>query len=142
MENKDKNIEIAKRIIIEEVEKAGYHVDRIILFGSRARGDYQKGSDYDFLIAIDKDLARNEKINLTSKISLRLSDYIASDIIIKSGKDGTDGRSPAQLTNLKRDCFAALAMTDSRNDVILEFIKYFLNRDFGGGHSAGKICYN
>ena len=86
MENKDKNIEIAKRIIIEEVEKAGYHVDRIILFGSRARGDYQKGSDYDFLIAIDKDLARNEKINLTSKISLRLSDYIASDIIIKSGK--------------------------------------------------------
>ena len=26
---------------------------------------------------------------------------------------------------------AALAMTGSRNDVILEFIKYFLNRDLG-----------
>ena len=32
----------------------------------------------------------------------------------------------------KRDCFATLAMTGSRNDVIMEFInKYFLNRDFG-----------
>ncbi len=56
------------------------------MFGSRARGDYEKGSDYDFLIAIDKDLVRSEKIDLTSKISLRLSDYMASDIIIKSSQ--------------------------------------------------------
>jgi hypothetical protein len=38
----------------------------------------------------------------------------------------------AQLTNLVLDFFAALAMTGSRNYVIMEFInKYFLNRDFG-----------
>ena len=39
-------IEIAKKIITEEVEKTGYQVDRIILFGFRARGDYNEGSDY------------------------------------------------------------------------------------------------
>ena len=39
----DKNLEIAKKIIMEEVEKAGYEVERIILFGSRARGDYKEG---------------------------------------------------------------------------------------------------
>ena len=44
----DKNVDIAKKIITEEVEKAGYQVDRIILFGSRARGDYKENSDYDF----------------------------------------------------------------------------------------------
>jgi predicted nucleotidyltransferase len=43
------NIKIAKDIITSEFEKAGYKVINIILFGSRARGDYEKGSDYDFL---------------------------------------------------------------------------------------------
>ena len=52
----DKNLEIAKKIIMEEVEKAGYEVERIILFGSRARGDYKEGSDWDFLVVIDKNI--------------------------------------------------------------------------------------
>ena len=37
-----KNLEIAKKIIMKEAEKAGYRVDNIILFGSRARGDYKE----------------------------------------------------------------------------------------------------
>ena len=45
----DNNTLIAKKSITEEVEKAGYKVDRIILFGSRARGDYNMTSDRDFL---------------------------------------------------------------------------------------------
>ncbi len=79
----DKNIDIAKKIIKEEVEKAGYRIDRIILFGSRARGDYKEGSDYDFLVAINKDISRDEKLDLAWHIRKRLAHYIASDIIIK-----------------------------------------------------------
>lgn len=30
------------------------HLKKIILFGSRARGDFREGSDYDFLIIVDK----------------------------------------------------------------------------------------
>ena len=35
-------------------KKLGNHVKEIILFGSHARGDFTEGSDYDFLIALDK----------------------------------------------------------------------------------------
>ncbi len=44
---------------MEEVEKAGWQVCRIILFGSRARGDYKENSDYDFLVAINRDITRD-----------------------------------------------------------------------------------
>ncbi len=30
------------------------HIKNIYLYGSRARGDFNKGSDYDFLIIVDK----------------------------------------------------------------------------------------
>ena len=32
----------------------GEHLKQIILFGSRARGDFHPDSDYDFLIVVDK----------------------------------------------------------------------------------------
>lgn len=82
----DKNIEIAKKIITEEVGKAGYKIESIILFGSRAREDYNEGSDYDFLIVINKDITYNERFNLIWRIRKRLANYIASDIIIKSNR--------------------------------------------------------
>lgn len=37
-------------------DKLGNHIKKIILFGSRARGDFDsKKSDYDFLIVVDID---------------------------------------------------------------------------------------
>ena len=90
----DKNIEIAKNIITSEAEKAGYQVDRIILFGSRAREDYKEESDYDFLVVINKDISRDEKLNLAWHIRKRLAHYIASDIVIKN---------PDKLTKEKND---------------------------------------
>jgi predicted nucleotidyltransferase len=35
-------------------KKLGNHVKKIILFGSRARGDFYEGSDYDILIVLDR----------------------------------------------------------------------------------------
>lgn len=43
--------------VLQIVKKAVHEVDgkaEIILFGSRARGDFHEGSDWDFLILIEK----------------------------------------------------------------------------------------
>jgi predicted nucleotidyltransferase len=34
--------------------KLGPHVKQIVLFGSQARGDAREGSDYDFLVVVDR----------------------------------------------------------------------------------------
>ena len=50
--------------IVEELKK--YNPQRIILFGSRAKGTYRKGSDID--IAVDLKLSFREKRKLKEKI--------------------------------------------------------------------------
>ncbi len=45
-----------REIILEVAEKYGVKVDRIILFGSRARGDYREDSDWDILIVTEEKL--------------------------------------------------------------------------------------
>ena len=39
-----------KRTILKVAGKYGVKVEKIILFGSRARGDYRENSDWDVLI--------------------------------------------------------------------------------------------
>jgi len=41
-----------KHIILKELNEKGGSNARIILFGSRAKGDFKKGSDWDFLIIL------------------------------------------------------------------------------------------
>lgn len=43
-------------------KKLGNHIKEIILFGSHARGDFAEGSDYDFLIVVDKRRKADEKM--------------------------------------------------------------------------------
>ena len=81
----NKNIEIAKKIITSEVEKAGYRVDSIILFGSRARGDYKEGSDWDFFVVIDKNIFKEDMKMILRNIRRRMAlNNISNDIVIKS----------------------------------------------------------
>ncbi len=83
--NRDKNIEIAKRIITEEAQAAGYKVDRIILFGSRAKGNYKEDSDYDFFVILDKNLSKEDWKLILRNIYRKFADnYINADVIIKS----------------------------------------------------------
>lgn len=52
------------------------HIKKIILFGSRSRGDYTEGSDYDFAVILDKRNKNMEDIvdevsgNLLNKYSV------------------------------------------------------------------------
>ena len=85
MENRDRNIETAKRIITEEVLKAGYKVERIILFGSRARGDYNEDSDYDFLVILKQNISHNDESTLLLKIRRKMAKLkIDNDTLISS----------------------------------------------------------
>ena len=80
-----KNLEIAKKIITEEAEKAGYKVYSIILFGSRARGDYKEGSDWDFFVVTDKNIFKEDMKMILRNIRRRMAvNKISNDIVIKS----------------------------------------------------------
>jgi len=69
-------IEIAKKIR-EILEKKNIKVEKIILFGSRARNDYKKESDYDFII-ISKDF---EGIPIFKRIEMVLDVNENIDVI-------------------------------------------------------------
>ena len=62
--------------IINELKK--YNPEKIILFGSRARGDYRENSDID--IAVDVNLSFREKRKLKEKIDL-ISGIYSVDLI-------------------------------------------------------------
>ena len=79
---------IIKKVIEKIFKEVGVEIDKLILFGSRARGDYKKYSDWDLLIVTKKGLSRKEKQKLAHLVRKELAEYfIDGDIIIKSKKE-------------------------------------------------------
>jgi predicted nucleotidyltransferase len=75
----------AKAIITEELEKAGFKVLRVLLFGSRARGDARSHSDWDFFVVTDKEPTLEEEKKIVSKLSLRFAELnFFADVILQS----------------------------------------------------------
>ena len=72
-----------KKVILKVAEKYGVKVDRIILFGSRARGDFREDSDWDILIVTEKKLNKKteEDFWLETKRELVFSGIIPEIII-------------------------------------------------------------
>ena len=71
--------------------------DRVILFGSRARGDYRTDSDIDLLIITDSDSTDEQKYRETSaaahrKVDELYADLIGVDLVHLSEKAFHDGR--------------------------------------------------
>ncbi len=88
----NERLKIAKKIIKEEVQKEGGSVLRIILFGSRAKGEFKESSDWDFFTIIDKDIDYKIRREIAMKIRRRLAkEKISCDIIIQS-QDKTERR--------------------------------------------------
>ncbi len=80
----EEKIGIAKRIITEEAEKAGFKVIKIMLFGSRAKGNFSEESDWDFLVILDKDITFSELKKITGRIQLRLAEFcLPNDLILR-----------------------------------------------------------
>lgn len=59
---------------------------KVLLFGSRARGNYNEQSDYDILIITKQTFACREKMNMESKISKSLVFLLRApfDVILHS----------------------------------------------------------
>ncbi|MCE4599299.1 MAG: nucleotidyltransferase domain-containing protein [Desulfurococcales archaeon] len=69
-----------KQVVMEEAEKLGVGVEKIILFGSRARGDYKEESDYDILIVVEGRIDRRRKIELNTRIGSRLIEILETPV--------------------------------------------------------------
>ncbi len=75
-------------VIKDELIKRNISIQKILLFGSRAKGTALSDSDWDFMAVVNKDIDRKEGIAIASAIRLRLAKaLIDADIIIKSAKD-------------------------------------------------------
>lgn len=76
---------LAKRAITEEFAKAGVDIKRILLFGSRARGDAKSDSDWDFLIIVPTQLPHTAKTSIVLAIQRMFGRMgIPVDIMVKS----------------------------------------------------------
>ncbi|MEO0266027.1 MAG: nucleotidyltransferase domain-containing protein [candidate division WOR-3 bacterium] len=80
--------EIIKKTIEKIFEEIDIKIQKIILFGSRGRGDHTKGSDWDLLVVTEKNLERSQKLELSHLIRKRLADeFIPCDVLIKSNQE-------------------------------------------------------
>ena len=85
--SREEILRLIKDIIFEVAKKYGVEIDRVILFGSRARGDFREDSDWDILVITKNKLDKTTKLSFISKVIESLLDYdIDSEIIVVSSK--------------------------------------------------------
>ncbi len=79
---------LIKEIIINVLRKHGMEIDKIILFGSRAKGQHKGESDWDVLVILKKDIDEKNRRAVFKEIIEKLSAFlIPCDIIIKTSKE-------------------------------------------------------
>jgi predicted nucleotidyltransferase len=79
------NLDEIKSKIMLVCAKTGIKVSKIILFGSRARGDFDARSDFDVLLITHEWLDFGSKIQLAKLIRFELAKiFISIDVIVKS----------------------------------------------------------
>ncbi len=69
-----------KRIIEEEASRLNIKIERIILFGSRAKGTERKDSDYDILVITKGQLLWRKKMTFYRNVHRRLVGLLNSPV--------------------------------------------------------------
>lgn len=90
------------RIVAEDFKQAmqslyGPRLDRVVLFGSYARGDYRDDSDIDFMVVLnDEQITRLDEINrfLASQTELSLKHNITVSVVPVSRTKFTESAQP------------------------------------------------
>jgi len=83
----EETLKLIKGTILNVAKEYNVEIDKIILFGSRARGDYGEGSDWDILIVTKEKLDKDLFWNLFKKIKRELSKIkVYGDLIIVSSE--------------------------------------------------------
>jgi predicted nucleotidyltransferase len=100
-------LEVLAELQAELSRILGPQLDRLILFGSRARGEAQPDSDVDVLVVVNGPVDYASLIPRTSEVVARLS--LAYDLVISrafvSREDYMSGQSPF-LCNVRREGIA------------------------------------
>ncbi|MEM0480628.1 MAG: nucleotidyltransferase domain-containing protein [Candidatus Aenigmatarchaeota archaeon] len=78
----DENLRKIKEIILNIAKEMNIEIYKIILFGSRARGDYREDSDYDLLIITKEKLEKEKYWDFYSNLSKNLTEKIEAPIEI------------------------------------------------------------
>jgi uncharacterized protein len=79
-------------------------VDRILLYGSRARGDERPDSDIDILVVLKDDFNYSEMLRLSSELAASLS--LENDVVISRAFVSTEqfeNRKTPFLMNVRRE---------------------------------------
>ncbi|VUT26372.1 MAG: Nucleotidyltransferase domain protein [Candidatus Methanolliviera sp. GoM_oil] len=77
-----------KSQILMVLGEMGISVEKIILFGSRARGDFSRFSDYDILLIVNRTFTTKEKMVISERVrDSMVKLHIPTDIIIKSEEE-------------------------------------------------------
>ena len=85
-----KNVEVSiiKEHVLKALQNIGASAQKIILFGSRARKDFTRFSDYDILIITNRTFEIDEKMRISKNIRTYLAKLgIDVDVIIKSDNE-------------------------------------------------------
>lgn len=97
------------RPILKKLKKGliqiyGDQVDRILLYGSRARGDERPDSDIDILVVLKDDFNYSEMLRLSSELAASLS--LENDVVISRAfvsKQQFENRKTPFLMNVRRE---------------------------------------
>ncbi|MEM1610720.1 MAG: nucleotidyltransferase domain-containing protein [Sulfolobales archaeon] len=73
-------LQLIKQTILEEAGKLGVEVERIILFGSRVRGEEREGSDWDVLVVVKGNMSWKVFFKLQSRLRMRLFRLLGGEI--------------------------------------------------------------
>ncbi len=79
-----------KELIHEVVSNLGFSIYKILLFGSRSKGNFTTDSDWDLLVIINENISSKELKILWKNIFLKLHNnfpFTSFDLIIKSLKN-------------------------------------------------------
>ncbi len=83
MNQRNKALKIIREVLTENL----LAIQKIILFGSHARGNYNAGSDLDFLVVLTHNIPIKVKHKMIIEIKRRLAKLrIPNDIIIQSNE--------------------------------------------------------
>ncbi len=83
MQNQDETLKIIKSLVNSLINDS-----KVLLFGSRARNDYDSDSDYDILVIVKQELSIKEKLLFKTKIRKGLLKFgIRSDVLIQTDKE-------------------------------------------------------